>query len=303
MDASKNAQLRELLARPGIVCAPGCHDGLTARLIQQNGFQAAYMGGNGTMASYLGLPDIGLGTATEMITRARYLAEILEIPLICDADTGYGDVSNVARTVRDYESAGVSGIHIEDQVMPKKCGAMEGVQVVPVEDACAKIKAAIQSRRDPNFMIIGRTDSFNTYGVQEVVARCKRFWDAGADMLMPENLLSREDVAYVAHELVNYRSPYREERPLVLYDVCEFTEGQIYSDEELYQMGYKLVIHPLASILLEARQMNKLYSEYRQSGTTKRLYQAGVFEDRPIYQDILGYSKVMAFREKYPAAK
>ena len=223
MDIKKNARLRELIAQPGIVVAPGCHDGLTARLVQQSGFQVCYMGGNGTMASYLGIPDIGIGTATEMITRARYLAETLDIPLVCDADTGYGDVSSVARTVREYEGAGVSAIHFEDQVMPKKCGAMEGVQVVPVEEMCMKLRAALDARRDPNFMIIARTDSYNSYGVDEAISRCKRFWDCGADMLMPENLTRREDVARVAHELTNYKSPYRDDRPIVLYDVCEFT--------------------------------------------------------------------------------
>lgn len=299
MDTKKNARLRELLKKPGIVTAPGCHDGLTARLIQKNGFPAAYMGGNGTMASYLGIPDIGIGTATEMITRARYLAEILDIPLICDADTGYGDVSSVVRTVREYEAAGVSGIHLEDQVMPKKCGAMEGVQVVPVEEICAKIRAAVDAKRDPNFMIIARTDSFNTYGIEEAIHRCKCFWDAGADMLMPENFVTREDVKRVANELVSYRSPYREEQPLVLYDVCEFTEGQIFSDKELEEMGYKLVIHPLGSILHEAYTMNRFYKEYREKGTTKELFYEGIFEQRQVYQDILGYSEAMALRRKY----
>ena len=299
MDMKKNARLRELLSQPGFISAPGCHDGLTARLIQKNGFQVAYMGGNGSMASYLGLPDIGLATATEMVTRARYLADILDIPLICDSDTGYGDVSSAARTVRAYEDAGVSGIHIEDQVMPKKCGAMEGVHVVPVEEACAKIRAAVEARRDPNFVIIARTDSFNTYGVQEVVARCKKFWDAGADLLMPENLVAREDVSYVVSELTHYQSPCRAERPLVLYDVCEFTRGQIYSDAELEEMGFTLAIHPPGSILMEARLLNRFYSEYKKKGTTKDLYDAGLFEERPVYQDILGYSDVMAFREKY----
>lgn len=299
MDVRKNAHLRELLRGEEIVVAPGCHDGLTARLVQKNGFPVCYMGGNGTMASYLGIPDIGLGTATEMITRARYLASILDIPLVCDADTGYGDVSSVVRTVRDYEAAGVSGIHIEDQVMPKKCGAMEGVQVVPVEEVCAKIKAACEARRDPNFMIIGRTDSFNTMGIEETIRRSKLFWDAGADMLMPENLITREDVAYVAKELTNYKSPYRKEKPMVLYDVCEFTEGQIFSDQELQEMGYKFVIHPLASILLEARQMNHFYAEYKEKGTTKDLFSKDVFEKRQVYQDILGYSDFMALRENY----
>ncbi len=299
MDVKKNARLRELISQPGIVVAPGCHDGLTARLIQQNGFQVAYMGGNGTMASYLGIPDIGLGTATEMVTRARYLADILDIPLVCDADTGYGDVSSVVRTVRAYEAAGVSGIHLEDQVMPKKCGAMEGVQVVPVEEICAKIRAALEARKDPNFMIIARTDCFNTLGIDASIERCKRFWDAGADMLMPENFVTREDVARVARELVNYKSPYRDDTPVVLYDVCEFTEGQIFSNQELEEMGYKFVIHPLASILHEARTMNNLYKEYKEKGTTMDLFKQGIFENRQVYQDILGYSEAMALREKY----
>lgn len=299
MDIEKNRRLRQLLREPGIVVAPGCHDGLTARLVEKNDFKVAYMGGNCTMASYLGIPDIGLGTATEMITRARYLAEILDIPLICDADTGYGDVSSVARTVREYEAAGVSGIHLEDQKMPKKCGAMEGVQVVPVEEIVAKIKAALEARRDPNFLIIARTDSFNTLGIDAAIERCKRFWDAGADMLMPENFTKREDVERVARELTAYQSPYREDKPLVLYDVCEFTEGQIFSDRELESMGYKLVIHPLASILLEARAMNRFYSEYMSKGSTKDMFLEGIFEIRQVYQDILGYSEAMAHKEKY----
>lgn len=299
MDVKKNARLRELISQPGIVVAPGCHDGLTARLVQQNGFQVCYMGGNGTMASYLGIPDIGLGTATEMITRARYLAEILDIPLVCDADTGYGDVSSVVRTVREYEAAGVSGIHFEDQVMPKKCGSMGGVQVVPVEEICAKIKAALEARRDPNFMIIARTDCFNTLGIDEAIDRCKKFWDVGADMLMPENFTKRKDVERVARELVNYRSPYRDDKPIVLYDVCEFEEGRIFSNQELEEMGYKFVIHPLASILHEAYTMNEFYKEYKATGNTKSMYQRGIFEKQQVYQDILGYSDAMALREKY----
>lgn len=299
MDVKKNARLRELISQPGIVVAPGCHDGLTARLVQQNGFQVCYMGGNGTMASYLGIPDIGLGTATEIITRARYLAEILDIPLVCDADTGYGDVSSVVRTVREYEAAGVSGIHFEDQVMPKKCGSMGGVQVVPVEEICAKIKAALEARRDPNFMIIARTDCFNTLGIDEAIDRCKKFWDVGADMLMPENFTKREDVERVARELVNYKSPYRDDKPIVLYDVCEFEEGRIFSNQELEEMGYKFVIHPLASILHEAYTMNEFYKEYKATGNTKSMYQRGIFEKQQVYQDILGYSDAMALREKY----
>ena len=234
-----------------------------------------------------------------MITRARYLAEVLDIPLVCDADTGYGDVSSVVRTVREYEAAGVSGIHFEDQVMPKKCGSMGGVQVVPVEEICAKIKAALEARRDPNFMIIARTDCFNTLGIDEAIDRCKKFWDVGADMLMPENFTKREDVERVARELVNYKSQFRDDKPIVLYDVCEFEEGRIFSDQELEEMGYKFVIHPLASILHEAYTMNEFYKEYKATGNTKSMYQRGIFEKQQVYQDILGYSDAMALREKY----
>ena len=176
---------------------------------------------------------------------------------------------------------------------------MGGVQVVPVEEICAKIKAALEARRDPNFMIIARTDCFNTLGIDEAIDRCKKFWDVGADMLMPENFTKRKDVERVARELVNYKSPYRDDKPIVLYDVCEFEEGRIFSDQELEEMGYKFVIHPLASILHEAYTMNEFYKEYKATGNTKSMYQRGIFEKQQVYQDILGYSDAMALREKY----
>lgn len=287
MDGKKNARLRELLERPGLIVAPGCHDGVGARIIQKLGFEVCYMGGNGTMSSYLGKPDIGLGTATEMITRARYLAECLDIPLICDADTGYGNLNNVWRTVRDYEATGVSGIHIEDQTMPKKCGAMEGVSVVPVEEICDKIAIAVKARRDPNFVIIARTDCFRAMGTDEVIRRCNMMADAGADMVMPENLIEREDMEKVTAGIRNCP---------ILADVCEFTTHQIYSDEELLAMGYKLVIHPLASVLFEAHALTQLYSYYKEHGTTLGLAEQGLFMPRQEYQDLVGYSWEMGIR-------
>jgi len=287
MDVKKNARLRELLNKPGIVVAPGCHDGIGARIIQKAGFEVAYMGGNCTMSSLLGKPDIGLGTATEMINRAHYLAECIDIPLFCDADTGYGNLNNVFRTVRDYEAAGVSGIHIEDQTSPKKCGAMEGVTVVPVEEICEKIQIAAAARKDPNFLIIARTDAFNTMGIDEVVRRCKAFQQAGADVLMPENLLEKKDLMKVTTSINNIP---------VLYDVCEFTRGQIYSNQELQDMGFKMVIHPLASILMHARTMMRLYTHYKEHGTTAELFEQDAFMDRLEYQDLVGYAEEMNIR-------
>lgn len=287
MDVTKNARLRELLSKPGLVVAPGCHDGVGARIIQKLGFEVAYMGGNGTMGSLLGKPDIGLGTATEMVTRAGYLAECIDIPLVCDADTGYGNINNVFRTVRAYEAAGVSGIHIEDQTMPKKCGAMQGVTVVPIEEICDKIRIALKARKDPNFLIIARTDSFNTMGKDEVIRRCKMFEQAGADMVMPENLIEKEDMLKVTTAINNVP---------ILADVCEFTTHQIYSDKELKDMGYKMVIHPLMSILCEAKILMRLYSHYKENGTTMELAKEGMFMPRPEYQDLVGYSDEMSIR-------
>jgi len=288
MNIAKNARLRELLAKPGIVVAPGCHDGVGARIIQKLGFDVCYMGGNGTMASILGMPDIGLGTATEMITRAHYLAECIDIPLVCDSDTGYGNLNNVWRTVRDYEAAGVSGIHIEDQPTPKKCGAMSGVTVIPLEEICEKIQIARQARRDPNFLIIARTDSFNTLGIDEVVRRCKAYQQAGADMVMPENMIEKKDLLKVTTSINNIP---------VLYDVAEFSSTQIYSDKELEEMGFKMVIHPLASILMYAQTIMGLYKHYKEYGTTAELYQRGAFMPRREYQDLVGYAEAMSIRD------
>ncbi len=289
MNPEKNSRLRDLINKPGLVVAPGCHDGVSARIIQKLGFDVAYMGGNGTMASLLGMPDIGLGTATEMVTRAHYLAECIDIPLMCDADTGYGNLNNVWRTVRDYESAGVSGIHIEDQTSPKRCGAMEGVTVIPVEEVCEKIKIAAKARRDSNFLIIARTDCFKTLGIDEVVRRCKAFQQAGADVLMPENLLEKKDLLKVTTSI---------DHTPVLYDVCEFTRGQIYSNHELLEMGFKIVIHPLASILMHAKTMMNLYKQYRDTGSTAALFEQDLFMDRLEYQDLVGFSYEMDIRSR-----
>ncbi len=288
MDIKKNARLRELINKPGLIVAPGCHDGIGAKIIEKLGFEVAYMGGNGTMSSLLGKPDIGLGTATEMVMRAGYLAECIDIPLVCDADTGYGNINNVFRTVRSYEAAGVSGIHIEDQTMPKKCGAMEGVTVVPIEEVCEKIKIAKLARKDDNFVIIARTDCFNTLGIDEVIRRCKLYEEAGADIIMPENLIEKEDMLKVTGAITN--------TPL-LADVCEFTLHQIYSDQELYDMGYKMVIHPLASVLMQAKMLSELYGHYKEHGSTLELAKKGLFMSREEYQELVGYSYEMNLRE------
>src|SRR5579875_1136509 len=180
-------RLRELLAGPDLLVVPGAYDGLSARLIAQAGFPIVYMTGFGTAASVLGQPDVGLLTMTEMVQRAAALAAVAgDVPLIADADTGYGNPINVRRTIRDYERAGVAGLHIEDQVWPKKCGHMEGKQVIPMEEMVQKIHAAVDARQDPDLVIIARTDSNAVYGLEDALQRGRAYRAAGADVVFIE---------------------------------------------------------------------------------------------------------------------
>src|SRR5947209_20561814 len=165
-------QLRQLLAGPDMIVAPGAYDALSARLIAQAGFPAVYMTGFGTAASVLGQPDVGLLTMSEMVSRAAAITAVVgDLPLIADADTGYGNPINVRRTIREYEHAGVAGLHIEDQVWPKKCGHMEGKQVIPMDEMVQKIRAAVDARQDPDFVIIARTDANAVNGLEDALLR------------------------------------------------------------------------------------------------------------------------------------
>src|ERR1700719_1626339 len=180
-------RLRDLLAGPDLIVAPGAYDALSARLIAQAGFPAVYMTGFGTAASVLGQPDVGLLTMSEMVGRASALASVIgDIPLIADADTGYGNPINVRRTIREYERAGVAGLHIEDQVWPKKCGHMEGKQVIPMDEMVQKVRAAVDARQDPDFVIIARTDANAVYGLDDAMRRGRAYREAGADIVFIE---------------------------------------------------------------------------------------------------------------------
>ena len=190
------SRLRALLHAPGMVTAPGAYDGLTAMLVAQAGFPAVYMTGAGTSVSH-GYPDFGLLTGSEMVANAARMVRAVDVPVIADADTGYGNELNVVRTVQDYERAGVAGIHIEDQVSPKRCGHLDDKEIVPREDWIAKIRAAAQSRRDPDFLVIARTDSRAVVGFEEAIARANAALDAGADMAFVEAPQTPEEVAAV----------------------------------------------------------------------------------------------------------
>lgn len=233
MAATKANKLRQLLAADGMTIAPGAYDCITATLIHQAGFPAVYMTGAGTSAT-LGLPDFGLLTMTEMVQNASRIASTVDIPLVADADTGYGNELNVVRTIREYERAGVAAIHMEDQVFPKKCGHLDNKKIIPAEEFIAKIRAADHARTDPDFLIIARTDARAVVDMDEAVRRANMALDAGADMAFVEAPQTMDEIRAV---------PKLVKGPCLLNVVRRGKTPDIdLGDAEA--MGYKLAILP-----------------------------------------------------------
>lgn len=226
-------KLKKIIENNEFIQAPGVYDALTARIAEANGFNAVYMTGYGTSASHFGYPDIGLLTMTEMVENTRRIASAIQIPLIADADTGYGNPINVVRTVREYEKAGAAAIHIEDQVWPKRCGHMSGKHVINASDMIGKIKAAVDARHDENFLIIARTDALATDGFEQAIERGLMFAEAGADILFIEAPVSREQVVEIPKRLSH--------KPLLL-NLAPRTPN--FSVQEIKDMGYAVAIYP-----------------------------------------------------------
>jgi 2,3-dimethylmalate lyase len=252
------ARLRELLAA-GPVVAPGAYDALSARLVEQAGFDVVYMTGFGTTASLIGRPDVGLLSSTEMIDNARRIAAAVDVPVIADADTGYGNAITVVRTVQGYEQAGVAGIHLEDQVIPKKCGHMSGKAVVPADEMVGKIRAAVAARHDPDFVIIARTDAAAVLGLDEALARARVFADAGADVLFVEAPTSEDDIARVAAEL-------RDVAPLV-FNWAEGGRTPPITLERIAELGFSLVLYPIGTLLAATAAIRDVLATIRKDGT------------------------------------
>jgi methylisocitrate lyase len=283
-------RLRALLAGPGIVMVPGAHDAFTARLIEQTGFPACYMTGAGSVAALLGLPDVGLLTLTEMVMNARYIARAVSLPVICDADTGYGNAINVMRTVREYEAAGVAGIHLEDQVFPKRCGHMEGKVLVPLEEMAAKIRAACEAREDPDFVIIARTDSRAGEGVDGAIRRARAYVEAGADVLFPEAPQSREELARFAAEIPG---------PL-LANMTEFGKSPLVPAAELERMGYRLVLYPVSALRVAHRAMQELFAQIKRTGSQEALLDR--MAHRQELYELVGLPAVHAAERRFVSA-
>jgi 2-methylisocitrate lyase-like PEP mutase family enzyme len=281
-------RLRELLDRNRPLLAPGSHDALSARLVEQAGFDAVYMGGFATTASLLGRPDIGLLGESEMIDNARRIVQTVGLPVIADADTGYGNPLNVIRTVRDYEQAGVAAIHLEDQVSPKRCGHMSGKSVIPVDDMVAKLHAAVDARTDPDFVLIARTDALAVEGVDAAIERARRYAQAGADVLWIEAPDTEQELEKIAAELDGHT---------LLLNWLEGGRTPAIDIDRIRKMKFALVLFPIGSVLAMASGLREHLAYVKAHGTPAgRLDQLPTFDD---FTDAVGLREVQSLEQRY----
>jgi 2,3-dimethylmalate lyase len=281
MAHSGAAQLRQRLTSPAMVLAPFVYDGLQARLAAAAGFEAVYMTGFGTAAAR-GHPDLGLLTMTEMVDNVRALGEAVNIPLICDADTGYGNSINVMRTVRAYEAAGAAALHIEDQVWPKRCGFLAGKQVIACEEMVAKVRAACDARRNPDTVIIARTDALQPHGWDETERRARAYRDAGADVLFVDGILTTDDLDAYARRLGDL--------PL-LYN------GQLEPAPRIAARGFRVVLHP-GTLFAVFKALRRALAELQATGQIADGADAVAFAE---ILRVLGVSDMLALAQKYDA--
>ena len=259
---SRAKALKNLLNSGRTIMIPGAYDAITAKVIERVGFEAVYCTGAGTVNGLTGLPDIGLATMTEMVQNAGWMSEAVGIPVISDADTGYGNAVNVMRAVREFEKAGVAGIHLEDQVFPKKCGHVEGTQVIPVDEMAGKIKAAVAARQDPDFLIIARVDAKAVTGLADALGRARAYLAAGADMIFPEALQSKEEFAEFAKALPGV--------PL-LANMTEFGKTPYLTIEEFAELGYRFVIYPMTVFRIMLKAVFDAMEQLKKDGHQKNI--------------------------------
>jgi 2,3-dimethylmalate lyase len=250
---TRRERFRALVAERRGLVVPGAYDALSARLVEQAGFPAVYMTGFGVSAARLGLPDLGFAGLAEMVDQARSLASAVSIPLIADADTGYGHALQVRRTVQQYELAGVAGLHLEDQVAPKRCGHLAGKQVVPVEEFVGRIRAAVEARTDPNLLVIARTDAIAVTGFEDAIGRAEAAARAGADVLFVEAPTSEAEIEAL---------PRRLDRPL-LFNYAPSGRTPLVPFARLREIGYAIVIVPVDLLFAATRAMQRTLADLR----------------------------------------
>ncbi|HEV2472469.1 MAG TPA: methylisocitrate lyase [Chthonomonadales bacterium] len=284
----KGAEFRELI-RSETIAMPGVFNAITARMAQQVGFRAAYLSGAGVTNSLTAFPDIGLLTLTEMAQQARYVTAAVDLPVIADADTGYGEALSIARAVHDFENAGLAGIHLEDQVAPKRCGHLEGKRIVPASEMCARILAAVRARRHQSFFLIARTDARLVEGLDAAVERANAYLNAGADAIFPESLASEEEFA-------NFAS--RVSAPL-LANITEFGKTPLIPVSRLAELGYAMVIFPMSAFRMMMRACEECFSAIMQEGSQAAMVNR--MQTRNELYELIDYPKYNRFDSEIAA--
>ena len=286
---SPRARLRELLATPEPLVAPGAYDALSARLVEQAGFDVVYMTGFGTSASRIGRPDVGLLSAGDMVDQVRRLVDAVDVPVVADADTGYGNAINVVHTVRAYEQAGVAGLHLEDQVMPKRCGHLAGKVVVPRGEMVGKVRAAVEARRDPELVLIARTDAAAVHGLSDAIDRAHAYAEAGADVLFVEAPTSEDDITTVVRELHGVA-------PLV-FNWAEGGRTPMLHPDRIRELGFSMILYPIATLLAATSAVQSVLRTIREEGSP-----LSVMDTLPTFDgftDLIGLPEVRALEQRY----
>ncbi|WP_158890674.1 carboxyvinyl-carboxyphosphonate phosphorylmutase [Amycolatopsis anabasis] len=259
---SRARRFKELLNAPEILVVPSAYDALSARVIDQAGFEAIHMTGSGSSASILGFPDLGFTQIPEMAEHAKNIVLCTNLPVICDADAGYGNAMNTWRTMREFERAGIVGFHLEDQVNPKRCGHLEGKRLISVEEMTGKIEACVDAREDPDFTLIARTDAREALGMDEAIRRAKIYLSAGADCIFLEAPLSVDELKRVRDEI---------DAPL-LANMVEGGKTPWLTSSELEAIGYNVVIYPLSGWMAAASVLRQVMRELKETGTTQNYW-------------------------------
>ena len=284
-------RLRRLLEAPELLIAPGVAECVGARLVAEQGFDALYMTGAGTTASRLGMPDVGLLGVTEMADNAGRIADAAGLPLIADADTGYGGPINVRRTIRCYERAGVAGVHLEDQDWPKRCGHLAGKTLIPVEEMCAKVRAAVDARSDPDFIVIARTDAIAVEGFEAALGRAKAYEEAGADVLFVEAPTTMEQAEAIPRAFA---------RP-TLYNMAMSGKTPVLPGSEIEALGYGVVIYPGLSLSAAIPAIRRALAELRETGGIEASSaEMASFRD---FFELMGLEAVQGLESRYAVSE
>ncbi len=282
--------LRELIETQDIIIVPGAYDVVSAQIIEKAGFPIAYITGLGNEASDMGCPDLGLTTSTELIRRAHNVVQSVSVPVVCDADTGFGGALNIHRTVRMFESAGVSGVHIEDQTFPKRCGVLAGKKVIPAEDFARRVRAAVDARESKGFVIIARTDAKASLGIEEAIRRLNMYVENGADMAMVGDFYSLAEYQRIVTEV---------KAPIVACASCHahFSLQPDFSVDEWKKAGVKMVLYWHLPLFAAMKAVTKVVNMLKDSGTIRQMREElCTYEE---YKEVVKLSDWLSIDEKY----